>query len=180
MSTDPLIILGEHQRRGTMGKPRGGNRPEATGGHRGRYQQVDMATLTTPKRLLNHHGSLSSADSSTLYNNGSHPTSPLLNQRSPMHQLRPRHTGVNRHGIVVALDDDDDLLQPVYQEPYAHRGAIALNIDSKNKDNNSAASSASDQDNDLKNCASVEPATLQLVRKGKKQRAPFCRGGLFH
>ena len=86
-----------------------------------------------------------------------------------MHQLRPRHTGVNRHGVVVALDDDDDLLQPVYQEPYQnHRATIALNIDPKNKDNHSAsASSASDQDNDFKNCASVEPATLQLVRKGR-------------
>ena len=34
----------------------------------GRYQQVDM-TMTPPpaNRLLNHHGSLSSADSSILY-----------------------------------------------------------------------------------------------------------------
>ena len=56
----------------------------------GRYQQVDM-TMTPPpaNRLLNHHGgSLSSADSSILYNTSSHPTSPLLSQRSPMHQKR--------------------------------------------------------------------------------------------
>ena len=111
-----------------MGKLRGqatltSNDHRGRGGG-GRYQQVDM-TMTPPpaNRLLNHHGgSLSSADSSILYNTSSHPTSPLLSQRSPMHQKRhqqplqqpqhPRHTSVNRHGVVVALEDDDlDLLQ---------------------------------------------------------------------
>ena len=57
-----------------------------------------------------------------------------------MHQKRlqqppqPRHTSVNRHGVVVALEDDDlDLLQPVYQEPFQQnmqRGAMSLNVES--------------------------------------------------
>ena len=92
-----------------MGKHRSREAP------RGRYQQVDLTSMTPPtartlgSQLLSHHGSLSSADSSTLYNASSHPTSPLLSQRSPMHQLRqPRHTGVNRHGVVMPLEDDDD------------------------------------------------------------------------
>ena len=91
-----------------MGKHRSHESP------RGRYQKVDL-TMTPPtarnQLLSNHHGSLSSADSSILYTASSHPTSPLLSQRSPMHQLRARNTGVNRHGVVVALEDDDDLLQ---------------------------------------------------------------------
>eukprot|EP00093_Oithona_nana_P005175 05175.XXX_4009_3246_1 [CDS] Oithona nana genome sequencing. len=65
-----------------------------------RYQQVENLTMTPPSNRLLHHGSLSSADSSILYN--SHPTSPLL-QRSPL-RSRPRHTSVNRHGVVVALE----------------------------------------------------------------------------
>lgn len=108
-----------------MGKLRGqvasltsGERGQRNGHNSGgRYQQVDL-TMTPPpaNRLL--HGSLSSADSSILYNNTSHPTSPLL-QRSPMHQKqRPRHTSVNRHGVVALEEDDLDLLQPVYQEPF--------------------------------------------------------------
>ena len=58
-----------------------------------RYQQVENLTMTPPSNRLLHHGSLSSADSSILYN--SHPTSPLL-QRSPL-RSRPRHTSVNRY-----------------------------------------------------------------------------------
>lgn len=96
----------------------------------GRYQQQIDMTMTPPpaNRLLNHHGSLSSADSSILYNT-SHPTSPLL-QRSPMHQKhpRPRHTSVNRHGVVALEDDDLDLLQPVYQEPYQVSNYNQMNL----------------------------------------------------
>ena len=59
-----------------MGKHRnrGGEAP------RGRYQQVDLSMTppTARNQLLNHHGSLSSADSSILYTASSHPTSPLL------------------------------------------------------------------------------------------------------
>ena len=60
--------------KGIMGKLRGqatltSNDHRAGRGGGGRYQQVDM-TMTPPpaNRLLNHHGSLSSADSSILYN----------------------------------------------------------------------------------------------------------------
>ena len=169
-----------------MGKHRSREAP------RGRYQQVDLTSMSmTPptartlgNQLLSHHGSLSSADSSTLYNASSHPTSPLLSQRSPMHQLRqPRHTGVNRHGVVMPLEDDDDLLQPVYQEPFQIRGAAAL--DSKSEA--SAIISAVKKEH-IHSVAAVEattnvtsnenvvhssldnlkdPTTLQLMRKGK-------------
>ena len=102
-----------------------------------------------------------------------------------MHQLRqPRHTGVNRHGVVMPLEDDDDLLQPVYQEPFQIRGAAAL--DSKSEA--SAIISAVKKEHIHNSVAAVEattnvtsnetavhssldnlkdPTTLQLMRKGK-------------
>ena len=106
-----------------------------------------------------------------------------------MHQKhrQHRHTSVNRHGVVVALEDEDDLLQPVYQEPFQNsnmqRGAVALNVnitaaESKNNGSGSVntkellhpSSSASDDNNsadNLKLSSGGEPATLQLVRKGR-------------
>ena len=129
-----------------------------SGGRSGpRYQQVKNLTMTPPSNRLLHHGSLSSADSSILYN--SHPTSPLL-QRSPL-RSRPRHTSVNRHGVVVALDEDDDLLQPVYQEPYNNpnmqRGALVL------QEKSNATSNATSED-PIEHIEDKEP--LHLVRKG--------------
>ncbi len=64
---------------------------------------------------------------------------------------------------MVALEDDDDLLQPVYQEPFQQnnmkRGAIALNnVDTLSSDENNDGSL---------NKQGGEPATLQLIRKGK-------------
>ena len=186
-----------------MGKLRGGHQATVAvagvqaplnsghGGHSGqsgRYQQVDLNMTPPPvPRLLNHHGSLSSADSSILYNTSSHPTSPLLSQRSPMHQKRSavasaRHTSVNRHGVVAleecAGENDFDLLQPVYQEPFhLQRGAMAMqNIpESANKIFNSGSGgnsvkehvSSASEDNATDNLKLNEAATLQLVRKGK-------------
>ena len=163
-----------------MGKHRSREAP------RGRYQQVDLTSMSmTPptartlgNQLLSHHGSLSSADSSTLYNASSHPTSPLLSQRSPMHQLRPRHTGVNRHGVVMPLEDDDDLLQPVYQEPFQIRGAAALDSKSEaaiaaKKELSVAAVEATTNVTSNENVVHSsldnlkDPTTLQLMRKGK-------------
>ena len=116
---------------------------------------------------------------------------PLQAQQQPP---QPRHTSVNRHGVVVALEDDDlDLLQPVYQEPFQQnmqRGAtMSLNISESNKSGSAASvsighvqtcsrpeksengpqsSGASDDNNSADNLKLNEPATLQLVRKGRK------------
>ena len=70
---------------------------------------------------------------------------------------------ISRHGVVVALEDDDDLLQPVYQEPYNNpnmqRGA-ALVLQEKSN----ATSNATSED-PLDNIEDKEP--LHLVRKGR-------------
>ena len=69
---------------------------------------------------------------------------------------------ISRHGVVVALEDDDDLLQPVYQEPYNNpnmqRGALVL------QEKSNATSNATSED-PLENTEDKEP--LHLVRKGR-------------
>ena len=97
-----------------------------------------------------------------------------------MHQLhRPRHTGVNRHGVVMPLEDDDDLLQPVYQEPFQIRGAAALDskseaaIAAKKEHHSVAAIEATTNVTSNENVVHSsldnlkDPTTLQLMRKGK-------------
>ena len=101
-----------------------------------------------------------------------------------MHQMRPRNTGVNRHGVVVPLDDDDELLQPVYQEPFQVRknvlppaldpklaaaAAAASEVTTKRGLESAEAAKVSIEDvhSSMDNLKMVEPATLQLVRKGR-------------
>ena len=101
-----------------------------------------------------------------------------------MHQMRPRNTGVNRHGVVVPLDDDDELLQPVYQEPFQVRknvlppaldpklaaaAAAASEVTTKRALESAEAAKVSIEDvhSSMDNLKMVEPATLQLVRKGR-------------
>ena len=70
-----------------------------------------------------------------------------------------------RHGVVVALEDDDDLLQPVYQEPYNNpnmqRGALVL------QEKSNATSNATPED-PMENIEDKEPQ-LQLIKKGRKK-----------
>ena len=71
----------------------------------------------------------------------------------------------SRHGVVVALEDDDDLLQPVYQEPYNNpnmqRGALVL------QEKSNATSNATSED-PMENIEDKEPQ-LQLIKKGRKK-----------
>ena len=73
----------------------------------------------------------------------------------------------SRHGVVVALEDDDDLLQPVYQEPYNNpnmqRGALVLQEKSI-ATSNAAATSAEHEP--IENIEDKEPQ-LHFVKKGK-------------
>ena len=99
-----------------------------------------------------------------------------------MHQMRPRNTGVNRHGVVVPLDDDDELLQPVYQEPFQVRpknvlppaldpkiAGAASEVTTKRGLESAEAAKVSIEDvhSSMDNLKMVEPSTLQLVRKGR-------------
>ena len=74
---------------------------------------------------------------------------------------------ISRHGVVVALDEDDDLLQPVYQEPYNNpnmqRGALVL------QEKSNATSNATSED-PIEHIEDKEP--LHLVRKGRKIESP--------
>ena len=108
-----------------------------------------------------------------------------------MHQMRPRNTGVNRHGVVVPLDDDDELLQPVYQEPFQVRknvlppaldpklaaAAAASEVTTKRGLESAEAAKVSIEDvhSSMDNLKMVEPATLQLVRKGRTCSNQCCR-----
>jgi hypothetical protein len=81
----------------------------------------------------------------------------------------------------MALEEDDDLMQPVYQEPFQNmqqqlRGAVALNVNNDKQQlqgtaasvvQNQSTSSDDNSDNTRKDVLIVEPATLQLVRKGR-------------
>ena len=73
-----------------------------------------------------------------------------------------------RHGVVVALEDDDDLLQPVYQEPYNNpnmqRGALVLQ--EKSLATSSATAATSAEHEPIEN---IEDKELHFVKKGREK-----------
>ena len=83
-----------------------------------------------------------------------------------------------RHGVVVALEDDDDLLQPVYQEPYNNpnmqRGALVLQEKSLATSSASAAATSAEHE-PIEN---IEDKELHFVKKGRKNQPNNKKGKL--